>query len=107
MRRVAGGAVRRLEKTWEARLLRGCKRRGWRALKFESISGPGWPDRLVLGVKRGHTFFVETKRERESLRRLQEVRRKELRRRGFRVYVCAGPQAVDRALQREDVHAKL
>lgn len=87
--------------------MRGCKRRGWRALKFESISGPGWPDRLVLGARRGHQFFVETKRENEALRRLQEVRRAELRRRGFRVYVCAGPRAVDRALQREAVYAKL
>jgi hypothetical protein len=45
----------------------------------------GWPDRFVIITKK-HSFFIEFKRPKESLRTYQKHIQKEIQRKGYEVY---------------------
>lgn len=74
-----------VEKTIEAALKNGCKKRGLLCLKFVSPGFTGVPDRIVL-VPGGTAVFVElkapNKRERSRQIYVQDV----IRKYGFRVF---------------------
>lgn len=75
------------EKTVEKRLCMEAKRRGGIALKFVSPGFDGVPDRVVL-MPGGKCAFVELKSTGEKLRPLQEKRKSQIEKLGFRVYVA-------------------
>lgn len=66
---------------------------GFLCMKFTSPGRSGAPDRVVVTPM--GTVFVETKRPREKLRRLQEVVTEKIRRAGAEVYVIDSVAAVD------------
>lgn len=79
------------EKVLEAALVREAHRAGCHALKFTSLTEPGYPDRLVL-MPGGRVLWVELKSGGEKPRRLQEIRHKELRGLGFEVTVVSSAE---------------
>ena len=74
------------EKQIENKLATEAKKLGGIALKFDSPSFDGMPDRLVL-IPDGHIAFVELKTPGKKPRPLQLSRHRLLRSLGFRVYV--------------------
>lgn len=74
-----------LESLIEQHLVREVNRRDGLCLKFNSQSMTGIPDRIIL-VKNGTVGFVEVKQKGKKPRPLQELRMKQLRRLGFKVY---------------------
>lgn len=73
-----------LEKEIEHYFKKGVEALGGKCLKFNS-SIRGVPDRIVL-MQPGVTIFVEFKRPGKKLRVLQEVRKQEFERLGFKCY---------------------
>ena len=80
---ILGGNM--LESLIEQHLVREVNRRDGLCLKFNSQSMTGIPDRIVL-MKNGTVGFVEVKQKGKKPRPLQELRMKQLRRLGFKVY---------------------
>ena len=74
-----------LESLIEQHLVKEVNRRDGLCLKFNSQSMTGVPDRIVL-MKNGTVAFVEVKQKGKKPRPLQELRMKQLRRLGFKVY---------------------
>lgn len=74
-----------LESLIEQHLVREVNRRKGLCLKFNSQSMTGIPDRIIL-MKNGTVGFVEVKQKGKKPRPLQELRMKQLRRLGFKVY---------------------
>ena len=74
-----------LESLIEQHLVREVNRRNGLCLKFNSQSMTGIPDRIIL-MKNGTVGFVEVKQKGKKPRPLQELRMKQLRRLGFKVY---------------------
>lgn len=74
-----------LESLIEQHLVREVNRRDGLCLKFNSQSMTGIPDRIIL-VKNGTVGFVEVKQKGKKPRPLQELRMKQLRQLGFKVY---------------------
>ena len=74
-----------LESLIEQHLVREVNRRDGLCLKFNSQSMTGIPDRIIL-MKNGTVAFVEVKQKGKKPRPLQELRMKQLRRLGFKVY---------------------
>ena len=74
-----------LESLIEQRLVKEVNRRDGLCLKFNSQSMTGIPDRIIL-MKNGTVGFVEVKQKGKKPRPLQELRMKQLRRLGFKVY---------------------
>jgi hypothetical protein len=91
-----------LEKTLEAKACRKIKELGGLALKFNSTSSRGWPDRLIL-LNHGVLFWVEFKAQGKKPTKLQLLRRKALINRGFRVYYCDCVDQFDKILCYEGV----
>lgn len=79
------------EKLIESKLVKEVKSRGGLCLKFVSPSFNGVPDRLVL-MPNCKMAFVETKATGKTLRALQERRKKQLEKLGFKVY-CLNDQS--------------
>ena len=69
----------------EQHLVKEDNRRDGLCLKFNSQSMTGIPDRIIL-MKNGTVGFVEVKQKGKKPRPLQELRMKQLRRLGFKVY---------------------
>lgn len=80
---ILGGNM--LESLIEQHLVKEVNRRDGLCLKFNSQSMTGIPDRIVL-MKNGTVGFVEVKQKGKKPRPLQELRMKQLRRLGFKVY---------------------
>ena len=80
---ILGGNM--LESLIEQHLVREVNRRNGLCLKFNSQSMTGIPDRIIL-MKNGTVGFVEVKQKGKKPRPLQELRMKQLRRLGFKVY---------------------
>ena len=80
---ILGGNM--LESLIEQHLVREVNRRDGLCLKFNSQSMTGVPDRIIL-MKNGTVGFVEVKQKGKKPRPLQELRMKQLRRLGFKVY---------------------
>jgi VRR-NUC domain protein len=74
-----------LESLIEQHLVREVNRRDGLCLKFNSQSMTGIPDRIIL-MKNGTVGFVEVKQKGKKPRPLQELRMKQLRQLGFKVY---------------------
>ena len=74
-----------LESLIEQHLVKEVNRRDGLCLKFNSQSMTGVPDRIIL-MKNGTVAFVEVKQKGKKPRPLQELRMKQLRRLGFKVY---------------------
>ena len=74
-----------LESLIEQHLVREVNRRDGLCLKFNSQSMTGIPDRIIL-MKNGTIGFVEVKQKGKKPRPLQELRMKQLRQLGFKVY---------------------
>lgn len=76
-----------------------------RGLLTTKVNKKGWPDRVVVGysyhVERGHTAWLELKREGEDLDPMQERVRNEFQRRGQTVHVCRTRAECVHALDRE------
>ena len=74
-----------LESLIEQHLVKEVNRRDGLCLKFNSQSMIGIPDRIIL-MKNGTVGVVEVKQKGKKPRPLQELRMKQLRRLGFKVY---------------------
>lgn len=70
----------------EKRLKKEIELIGGKALKFISPGMNGVPDRIVL-LPQGRVVFVELKAPGKKLRAIQELRKKQLEKLGFRVEV--------------------
>lgn len=81
---ILGGNM--LESLIEQHLVKEVNRRDGLCLKFNSQSMTGIPDRIIL-MKNGTVGFVEVKQKGKKPRPLQELRMKQLRRLGFKVYI--------------------
>ncbi len=86
------------ESALEAKLVRGARRLGWRALKLVSPGTDGVPDRLLLGPG-GRVIFVELKAEGGKLTQLQRYQIDRLRQLGQDVRVLVGAAEVEEFLQ--------
>ena len=75
-----------LESLIEQHLVKEVNRRDGLCLKFNSQSMTGIPDRIIL-MKNGTVAFVEVKQKGKKPRPLQELRMKQLRQLGFKVYI--------------------
>ena len=80
---ILGGNM--LESIIEQHLVKEVNRRDGLCLKFNSQSMTGIPDRIIL-MKNGTVAFVEVKQKDKKPRPLQELRMKQLRQLGFKVY---------------------
>ena len=80
---ILGGNM--LESLIEQYLVKEVNRRNGLCLKFNSQSMTGIPDRIIL-MKNGTVGFVEVKQKGKKPRPLQELRMKQLRQLGFKVY---------------------
>ena len=73
------------EREIERKLVNAVKERGGLCWKFTSPGTAGVPDRIIL-MPKGHIAFVETKAPGETMRPLQEKRKRQLESLGFKVF---------------------
>ena len=81
------------EKNIESRLVAEVRRRGGLAPKFVSPGLDGVPDRLIL-LPGGKIVFAELKAPGKNLRPLQALRKRQLEKLGFRVFVIDGTEQI-------------
>lgn len=74
-----------LEREIERKLVNAVKKQGGICWKFTSPGTAGVPDRIIL-MPKGHIAFVETKAPGETMRPLQEKRKRQLESLGFKVF---------------------
>ena len=74
-----------LEREIERKLVNAVKKQGGLCWKFTSPGTAGVPDRIIL-MPKGHIAFVETKAPGETMRPLQEKRKRQLESLGFKVF---------------------
>jgi len=89
------------EKAIEIFLIQQVKRRNGLAIKLNSTSLSGLPDRLVL-LPQGLIFFVELKSPTGRLRPTQKVLHRVLKNLGFTVYVINSKTKVKEVLKTYD-----
>lgn len=87
-----------LEKSIEARLVRGVKRFGGVAFKFVSPGNIGVPDRIIIWPD-GMVHFVELKTDTGKLSKLQMSQIRRLTELKQLVYTLYGKDAVDEYLE--------
>lgn len=85
------------EKFIERKLKNAVKQKGGLCLKFVSPSFNGVPDRIVL-LSGGKIAFVETKATGETLRKLQERRKRQLEKLGFLVFCVNDERAIEEVI---------
>ena len=73
------------EREIERKLVNAVKKQGGLCWKFTSPGTAGVPDRIIL-MPKGHIAFVETKAPGETMRPLQEKRKRQLESLGFKVF---------------------
>lgn len=81
------------ESAVESKLRNATKQRGGIALKFTSPGLAGVPDRLII-LPDGKYAFVEVKRPGGKTRPIQEIRHRQLRNLGCKVYVLDHPDNI-------------
>ena len=81
------------EKNIESRLVAEVRRHGGLAPKFVSPVLDGVPDRLIL-LPGGKFAFAELKASGKNLRPLQALRKRQLEKLGFRVFVIDGTEQI-------------
>lgn len=74
-----------LEREIERKLVNAVKKQGGLCWKFTSPGTAGVPDRIIL-MPKGHIAFVETKAPGETMRPLQEKRKRQLESLGIKVF---------------------
>lgn len=79
---------RQPESKIQARIIKKLEAQGFYVIKLMLTNKPGAPDMLVL--KDGVASFIEVKRQGEELKPIQEYRRHELERFGFKCSVRTG-----------------
>ncbi len=82
------------EKLIEKKLREGIKKLGGMALKFIPSYWVGAPDRLVL-LPEGKIYWVETKSTGDKLRAVQQTRKKQLEKLGFKVFKIDNQESLD------------
>ncbi len=84
------------EKQIEQALVKAVKGAGGLCLKWVSPGWDGAPDRIVLfeGSHIGRIAFVEVKAPGGKVRRIQQVRHRQLRKLGFKVFVLDDPNYI-------------
>lgn len=85
------------EKNIESRLVAEVRRRGGLAPKFVSPGLNGVPDRLIL-LPGGKFAFAELKAPGKTLRPLQALRKRQLEKLGFRVFVIDDTEKIGSVL---------
>lgn len=65
-----------------------------KAFKFASPGMSGVPDRIVI-IPGGHIYFIELKAPKKKLRKIQEIRVKQLKNLGCNVLVIDSKEKVD------------
>lgn len=85
------------EKSIENYLVTKVKQNKGLALKLNSLSMAGLPDRMIL-LSDGKIFFAELKSPRKSARPLQKSVHRILENLGFRVYVIDSKKQIDNIL---------
>ena len=73
------------ERVIEQKLTKAIKNKGGICWKFTSPGTAGVPDRIVL-MQKGKVAFVEVKAPGETMRPLQEKRKRQLESLGFKVF---------------------
>ena len=73
------------ERVIEQKLTKAIKNKGGICWKFTSPGTAGVPDRIIL-MPKGRIAFVETKAPGETMRPLQEKRKRQLESLGFKVF---------------------
>ena len=86
-----------IEKDIEKYLISQIKKTGGLTWKLTSPSTSGVPDRLV--IRQGKCWFVELKRPKGSLRKLQKYRSSELQKQGFDVICLDTKNKVDQFIE--------
>lgn len=86
------------ERYVEQQLVRAVRARGGVCAKWVSPGLDGVPDRIVL-LPGGRIAFVEVKAPGERPRALQIARMEQLRRLGYKCYVCDGTEQIDGILE--------
>ena len=81
------------ERSIESSLVAEVRRRGGIAPKFVSPGLDGVPDRLIL-LPGGKFAFAELKAPGKTLRPLQALRKRQLEKLGFRVFVIDGTEQI-------------
>lgn len=81
------------EKAIENKLRQQIKNSGGLCLKFVSPSFDGVPDRIIL-MPDGKIAFAEIKAEGKKLRPLQELRKRQFEKLGFKVYVVDNAEMI-------------
>lgn len=94
------------EKIIEQYFVSEVKKRGGLALKVNSTSMRGLPDRMVL-LPHGILFFAECKAPGKGARTLQKFVHQKLRVLGFRVYVIDSKEQVKEVLKHEVSAARI
>ena len=89
------------ERYVEQQFVRAVRARGGICAKWVSPGLDGVPDRIVL-LPGGRIGFVELKAPGEKPRPLQEARMGQLRRLGYKVFVCDRPEQIDGILEEID-----
>lgn len=87
------------ESSLERQLKRQVEKLGGKALKFVSPGMVGVPDRLVL-LPGGRAVFVEMKAPGETLKPIQEKRKRDLEYLGFEVYMLDSPESIAAFIRR-------
>lgn len=87
------------EKTIEKKLRQKIKQRGGLCLKFTSPGTDGVPDRIIL-LPNGRMAFAETKAPGRELRPLQKIRKRQLERLGFKVYVVDDVMQIQKVIDK-------
>jgi Holliday junction resolvase len=72
------------ESTIQAAIQRNLERAGWLVVKIIQTTKNGWPD--LQAVRHGETVYIEVKDVGEEPSPLQEVRHRDLRKAGARVF---------------------
>jgi len=89
------------EKQIERALIKAVKSAGGLCLKWVSPGWDGAPDRIVLfgdGFT-GRVGFVEVKAHGGKVRKIQQVRHRQLRQLGFKVFVLDDPADIPRIIE--------
>ena len=90
-------ASKPLEKEIERYFVNEIRKTGGSCLKFVCPGLSGVPDRLIL-LPAGQAFFAEMKAPGRKMRPLQEVRKRQLERLGFRVFCIDSKEQADKVL---------
>jgi hypothetical protein len=94
------------EKQIEKRLCLKVKEMGGMAVKLNSLSMQGLPDRLVL-LPGGKVVFIELKSPGKKMRPVQVKRKRQLEGLGFLVYCIDHVEQIEKVLKRDVMQSEI